>query len=182
MGTNKERGHSARMLATILLILPLSSARVVDFHPTFLPEYGLSRFMPGNGDAAGQTQPDSHDVSIRAILAQDNEESALKNLIHVPWQFNDQSPMHHKRPDLDETTLDNLAYFVKKKRSSTESQEDTKQGARASCRVSGGPLCYFSRYGGSWTGQAVAQSPLLIPLSWNQTLLLICHPILMPSS
>merc|ERR1712192_194996 len=148
MGRTRRGGTQPECWQLFFCFFPLSSARVVDFHPTFLPEYGLSRFMPGSGDTASQTQPESHDVSIRAILAQGNEESALKNLIHVPWQFNDQSPMHHKRPDLDEITLDNLAYFVKKKRSSTESQEDTKQGARASCRVSGGPLCYFSRYGG----------------------------------
>ena len=77
-----------------------------------------------NGDGERQTQPDSHDVSIRPILAQDEEEErALKNLIHIPWEFNDQSPMHHKRPDIDEPTLDTMAYFIKKKRSSAESQE-----------------------------------------------------------
>ena len=80
-------------------------------------------------DAKEQNEPDSHEVAIGRILGEDNgerqqednRERALTNLIRVPWEFFHQSPIH--QADLDETPLDALAaYFINKKRSSTESQ------------------------------------------------------------
>ena len=103
------------------------------------------------------------------MVAEDKEERTLKDLIHLPWELNDQFPMNHKQLGFDGTPLDALAYFINKKRSSTESQVDLivlissdphkwswlseqqemKQGTRASCRVFGGPLCILSRHGKS---------------------------------
>ena len=78
-------------------------------------------------DAKEQNEPDSHEVAIGRILGEherqreDNGERPLTNLIRVPWDFFHQSPIN--QADLDETPLDALAaYFINKKRSSTESQ------------------------------------------------------------
>ena len=122
----------------------------VENSPTFLPEYPLTRLVPGSRavykfdkkrirfltlgrpkDAKEQNEPDSHEVAIGRILGEhnderqreDNGERPLTNLIRVPWDFLHQSPTHHNQADLDETPLDALAaYFINKKRSSTESQ------------------------------------------------------------
>ena len=52
---------------------------------------------------------------MRPILDYDPDETMVENMIHVPWDFSLQAPMHHKRPD--ETSTDNKIYSDHKKRS-----------------------------------------------------------------